>query len=489
MIDSPLVVQCCDRCGRGMLKAHRVYRGERFCSTCYPKVFERRKCPVCEHFARLPKSDLSAICKTCATDIPCTRCGKTVYDIGKITPYGPVCNSCSVYFRAPRAAATTPPISTIFVKSPSDTLTVASRARVTCRSCRRHRIVASYINGVPLCKACSESGPIPCPSCGCEMPAGRGKRCEDCYWKDTLFRRVILDEAGFSTTKMAVLFREFGIWLVTKVPAQKAALSIHRYFPFFYEIDKKWGSIPSYEKLVGHFDAEGLRRVRLPMRWLAETLRVAVDANQREEASEQRRIEALVLSLPPSPLSMKILAGYIEVLLCRMATGKTTLRSIRLSLTPAVRLLAECEADGFSVPGQLSLNRYLAKVPGQRASLTGFVSFINEHYGANVSIARDNKQAGAIRKKKLEADLTALLSEASTDPQFQRRWLSVALAYFHGLSLSVGKCVKDSKISVLSDGNFNVTVEGNEYWVPRWDFHAGDTVARTTSNTIGKQVS
>ncbi|MGK5013286.1 hypothetical protein [Janthinobacterium sp. MDB2-8] len=311
------------------------------------------------------------------------------------------------------------------------------------------------------------------------MPAGRGKRCADCYWTGTFFSRANLDEAGLSTLQVTVLFKEFGLWLINEVPKQIAAQSIHRYFLFFYDIDKKWGAIPSYENLLDHFNAEGLRRVRLPMRWLNETLRVVVDASLREHASEHRRIKAIVSLLLPESMPAKILLAYRDDLLGRMADSKITLRSVRLSLQPAAALLAECEADGMSVPGQLSLNRYLARVPGQQAEITGFVGFINSKYGAGVNIEHKKSQARANRKKKLEIDLISLISAASTDPLFLRQWLSVALAYFHGLPRRVGKRLEDSKISVQADGNFYVAVDEKNYWVPHWDFHAGATHAKT----------
>lgn len=473
------VAQCCDQCGHNMLKAHRVYHGVRICSSCYPKVFERRQCPACEQFARLPKADLSAVCTTCENDVPCARCGKIDYVIGKVTLYGPVCRSCSVYFRPRRTVVIKPPIDTTLANVPSDILSAASSVYATCRSCRRHRIVASYINRIPMCKACSDSGPISCPLCGCKMPAGRGKRCAACYWTDTFFSRANLDEAGLSTPQITALFKEFCLWLINEVPKQIAAQSIHRYFLFFYEIDKKWGAIPSYKKLLDHFNAEGLRRVRLPMCWLAETSRVVVDANLREQASEHRRIKAITSQLRPETMPAKILLAYRDDLLGRMADGKITVRSARLSLQPAAALLGECEADGVSVPGQLSLNRYLARVPGQQAGITGFVGFINSNYGAGVNIEHKKSQAHANQKRKLEADLVALISAANTSPLFQGQWLSVALAYFYGLPRRLGKRLEDSKISVQTDGNFYVTVDEKKYWVPRWNFNPSATSAKT----------
>lgn len=469
MMAAPVLTVCCTNCGREMLKARRVHRGKRFCSTCYPKVFERRRCLVCKQFACLPRSDQSAVCKSCETGVPCIRCGKSCYRIGKITFYGPVCNSCSVYFRPARLAAGASPINTISSKKLRDTPIKISRIYATCRACRRYRIVASNICNIPLCKACSENDPVPCNVCGREMPAGRGKRCEECYWEDTFYHRVKLDVAGLSTQAVASLFQEFGRWLISEVSAQKAALSIHRYFLFFYEVDERWGGIPKYEKLVNHFGAEGLRRVCLPMRWLTETYRVIIDVTVREAISEQRRIETTMSLLGSGTLQAKILSAYRDAMFDRIAAGRATLKSVRLSLRPAATLLVQCDANGVSIPDQLSLTRYLIQVPGQRAAITGFVNFININYNARVSIEVDEKTAMAAYKKRLEVDLITLLGEKQRiDPLFQRRWLSLALAYFHGLPLSVGRKISGTQICIQDDGSFLVCWKEAHYWLPNW---------------------
>lgn len=93
----------CDECGRGSPKIHRLYKGHRYCASCYARVFKPRSCPRCNIIARPPKDDPSAQCRRCALDIPCLRCGKAKYAMGRITLYGQICNACSAYFREERA--------------------------------------------------------------------------------------------------------------------------------------------------------------------------------------------------------------------------------------------------------------------------------------------------------------------------------------------------------------------------------------------------
>lgn len=470
MSNDTSIKQQCDECGRDMLKAHRIQSGRRFCGTCYQRVFKSRQCPRCGILGRLPKSDPNAICRQCVKDAPCARCGKTEYKIGKITLFGPVCNSCSVYFRPPRLPQ--PPVKgevQQLVKFHDQTIF----ERGTCQDCRRYRSLSISPEGRKLCSVCLRHGLVPCPCCGNDMPAGRGNACEDCYWKDTYLKRLRLDEEGLSSSQFVQIFHRFGMWLLEQVPAQKAALTIHGYFPFFYEMEKRWGKVPSYAQLLIHFTAEGLRRVRLPMRWLSETLQVIVDAQEREDASDLRRIAAIVTSLPVETPAAQVLAAYNNELQTRIAAGRVSIRTARLALRPAASLLAICAKSGFQLPGQDALDSYLLNAPGQKASIFGFVSFLNSHHAASLVVRVDHQKTRSMRRKQLEAEMIKLLEDVQRDDAFEAEWISISLAYFHGLPRRVGKKSKNFALSTDVDGNFSIFLDGNTYFVPHWDFRPG----------------
>lgn len=468
--DNPLKQQC-DECGRDMLKAHRIQSGRRFCGTCYQRVFESRQCPKCGVLGRLPKSDPNAICRQCVKDAPCARCGKTEYKIGKVTQFGPVCNSCSVYFRPPRLPGQAMIGGEAQQSVESHDPTGSDLG--TCQDCRRHRTLAISPEGRKLCAACLRDGLVPCPCCGVDMPAGSGNSCEDCYWRNTYLKRLGLDEAGLSSSLFVQLFHQFGMWLVGQVTAQKAALTIHGYFPFFYEMEKRWGKVPSYAQLLIHFTAEGLRRVRLPMRWLSETMQVAVDAQEREDASDLRRIAVIVASLPAGTPAARALTAYTAELQTRVAAGRVSIRTVRLALRPAASLLATGEKSGFQLPTQDALDSYLLNVPGQKASVFGFVSFMNSHHAANLVVRVDEQKTRSMRRKQLEAEMVKLLEDGQRDNTFEAEWMALSLAYFHGLPRRVGKKSTHFSSSTDADGNFSVFLNGNTYFVPHWDFRPG----------------
>lgn len=467
------VQQECDECGRGVAKIWRVHKDHRYCGTCYARVFKRRMCPKCGDFARLPKNDPDAVCLKCQRNKPCARCGKVEYKIGRMTPYGPVCNVCAPHFKEPESCEVCGGLSlwlsrvTRLNHSYRVCPSCARTDHGTCEACRRHRPLQKSPDGRMLCKTCLEKGEISCPKCREPMPAGYGKRCQRCYWTGLLEKRIRMDCAAFSLPQMADHFEEFGQWLGQKVGEKKAAQSIHRYLQFFMDIEKQWKTIPEYGLLLAHFGTQGLRRVLLPMRWMEGKGLIVPDADAKEEDSDSRRIAAILNRFPKESIERSILAGYHKMMIESLKVGKTTLRSIRLALSPASALLIEAKEMKCMPPDQKALDAYIGKVPGQRAAVSGFVRYLRDVHGAKMALPKaDIVKADRNRRKKLEEEMLQLMLESEDGEGFRRRWLSVALAYFHGLPKKVGR-VADSKDIVHDNSGMTVVVNGSGYWIPK----------------------
>lgn len=298
------------------------------------------------------------------------------------------------------------------------------------------------------------------------MPAGRGKTCETCYWTETCRRRIRLDQAAFSTAGMEAAFGEFGEWLIGETGPRKAALRIHRHLPFFLEIEAEWKDIPTYRELLEHFGAEGLRRVRLPMRWLRKTKGVEPDAAVREEDSERRRIETILRSVGQDTEAGRILSDYEGMLMQRIEQGKSSLRSVRLALTPAASLLRMVAAKGGVLPVQGLLDRYLIDAPGQKAAITGFVNFLKQTRGLELSARTDAKKTKEARRHILEKGIVAMARHPEEGEDFVRAWIAAAMEYFHSSKLG---CKVLEVASVDEDGGgFRVAIGGRSYWLPKW---------------------
>ena len=465
-------LQICDECGKTVARIWRVYKEHKYCGTCYARVFKRSICPKCGNFAHLPRNDNEAICQKCQFAKPCARCGRTDYATGKITSYGPVCNSCASYFREAEPCE--------ICGKPSKRLSRVSRlghdhrvcpscARANhgvCQACHHHRLLEQVKDGRMLCTACNEKGEAPCPECGQHMPAGRGKQCEACYWRGLLEKRVVMDCAMFSAPVMAEHFRVFGEWLGKEVGYHKAAITLHRYLPFFLDIEKQWKTIPEYTWLLKHFGTLRLRRALLPMRWMQKTDLLVPNAVAKKEDSDQRRIVATLDKVGKDTRERAILDAYCNGLMADLKDEKTTLRSIRLAMTPAATFLLKGREMGITPPDQKVLDAYLEKTPGQRAAVSGFVCYLrNRHEIQIVLPMAKSEQVQKNRRKRLEAEMLALMRESNKGEKIKRRWLSVALAYFHGLPMKVGKMLGDESIKKDKNG-FVVMFSDKSYWVP-----------------------
>ncbi len=266
----------CDECGDAVEKIHRCYKQRNYCHKCYVRVFKKRDCPSCGKSSRLHKTDQLAVCQKCETNRPCILCQRIEYPLGKITAQGPVCNSCSVYFRefqaCERCGVASQRLSRI--SRFEDNLRVcpkcATRDYQTCQSCRRYRSVEQdAVSGKMLCKKCLSCPPLQCLTCQQQIPAGCGKYCESCSWRRILGNRIKELVNTLVNPSLKGYFEEYMNWLDHEVGPHKAALLIHKHIQFFEKTNNLWrDQIPDYAPLLHRLRTSGLRKYELPIRWL-----------------------------------------------------------------------------------------------------------------------------------------------------------------------------------------------------------------------------
>ena len=462
----------CDECLRSGVKIARVHRGERFCETCYQRMFKRRLCPRCGNFARLPRLEPDATCLKCENARPCVRCGRTKYRTGMRTPYGPACIPCAPYFKAAEPCETCGTESRWLSrrKQLGHDLRVCPRCQRqdqgTCEACHRHRLLKPTPDGRKLCRTCREHGEIPCPECRRPMPAGCGERCWTCYWARLAQQRIQLASAGLASSALAQRFADFGAWLVKKNGRRKTALTVHRHLEFFQEIERNWDDIPGYAPLLERFGAPGLRRHLLARRWMEETGLITVDGNAREADSDRRRIETTLNRCPDGSQARNLLELYHNALRLRVETGKLSLRSMRLALAPAAELLVTAAQRQCLPPDQSALDSLLRETPGQAAALTGFVGHLRRTAGAELTMPnRWAMKRARERRARLRSKMLAFMQQADNTSGVNTRWVRIALQYFHDLPTSAGNNVAEADVTHDGDG-MSVTLEGQRYWIP-----------------------
>lgn len=465
----------CDECGRPTPKYHRIHKGSGYCASCYARLFKPRRCPGCNEIARLHVGEPEALCRRCERNVPCVRCGKLNYAIGRMTPYGPVCNSCSVYFREERRCAICGKlsrrlsrISRLGVEEPICPA-CQRKDRGTCFRCHRDRLLFDDgTTGHRVCKKCRDGGIVPCPRCHQPMPAGRGLSCERCYWTALAVKRAATASEVFPVREHAEIFRDFAEWLCGEIGERKAAITLLRYLPFFVEVASLGTRTPPYPKLLQHFSATGLRRNLLPMRFFEAKVRVVVDEQQKQDNSDQRRILATLSSVPSMGRFRELLDQYHTFLRLKLVAGKTRLRSVRLSLTPAAALVSIAAKAGHALPEQDDLSQYLGSTPGQRAAVTGFVNFLREacHVPLQMPVKKEGRDPFLVRRK-LEWSIAQQLRSDLWEPSARTALLANALRYFHHMPVRAAKQVATTgALMTTSDGRTFVSHSGNEFWLP-----------------------
>lgn len=462
----------CSNCGRTMSKAKKVHRGAKYCEACYARLFKRALCPACGNYARLPKFRPQDVCRKCELQAPCVRCKRIGRPVGKLTGEGPACTSCAPYFREPRPCEHCSRLSTTLVRTSVDGQQLkccpACRSRLrtsSCSACRRPRVIVTS-QGPALCKKCFVIGAVPCPVCSISMPAGRGNACEACAWEKSLSKLVKQATESIADLRERTAVVDFASWLRDRRGAQFASLNLSRYLPFLHEVHTYWDRIPTYSELVEHASAEGLRRVRLVIFWMEDARQLVIDPSVREAVSERRRISRLLGFFPSGP-SLCALEGYHQLLLTHMPDGRTTLRSIRLALGAAVRLLHTTDPSGQRLPNQDAFLKLLRMRPGCLASLVGFVRYLNCYFACRINPGVDAAWISKATRALRERSLFDLYKENGRTDAFNRRWIKAALAHFHQLGRVSLKAFQYRLEEENGCPGFSVRYRDSEYWIPR----------------------
>ena len=200
---------------------------------------------------------------------------------------------------------------------------------------------------------------------------------------------------------------------------------------------------------------------------------VVVDADAREADSERRRIEATLNRLPAGSEAAVVLAGYHATLRARAKAGKCTLRSAPLALSPAAGLLETAAAGRGLPPDQRTLAAFLRQSPGQQAAISSFVTYLRRAYGTDLALPRRNPlQREKDRRANLLPELLAVMRKGGDTGTVDRRWLRIALQYFHDLPARAGKNAADNDVATDAEG-ITVRVKNQTYWIP-WPKRLGD---------------
>lgn len=443
----------CSGCEQFVSKIHRRYFGKTYCTDCYQYLFPSKKCKVCGKFKRIFRHEPSEKCQQCMLkEMPCHRCGKLDYPLGKITIYGPVCNSCSPYYRQIKccflcglASRTVSRYLMLGELEPICFQCVKARHFKKCVGCKEiKRPYLSNLDRSSLCKECTVRPFKQCVVCNKKIPSGAyGRKCSNCFAEETLVKRIKVNKVGLSKY-IAQLYEEYSAWLSHRRGAAHASRQILNDRQIFECLDysfRKNGRMPDYRKFIRDLFNADTRQSTLSKKFFAEKDLFSADKCLYQDIDEKNRIRRLINSFSyvgcyPSDIFLR----YYRTLLCRYRQGKISIRSVRLALSPAAEIVRLALLQHKEKFDQELLNQYLWLHLGQRNASYSFVSYLRRQEMLELKVP--SKEYFTLpntneSKKRLKLQLIALLAKEMV---FSIRFLELGMAYFHGCKLPKELC-------------------------------------------------
>ena len=468
----------CDFCDNSLKNWDYRYNGKHYCRRCYELNFRLKVCTVCGKQKRIHRDLKNPVCKICQVkDKPCIRCGREIKYNGKITENGPVCSSCSKYFREQKRCPVCNKLSYDVFNSLIDgkRVTICQKCYLkrlpTCSLCRRKKpTYTTDAKGKSICKKCATQKRI-CKQCRKEFPAGRGKICFECANLNGLKRKANQGKNKLSSY-FSDYFVDFSNWLMSNRGSQFASLSLLNYLPYFQKLDQialELGRLPNYQEIVEKFNVAITRKYLLATRYLEEKQVIEIDTTVKEEFANWDMIDRYLATFPEESFYGRAIKLYFKKLNEKLEKGKTSIRSIRLALTPAIKFFKYCKYCKEEQPKQELLKGYLWIYPGQKNAITGFINFLNSKFKCELDL-KVIKKPVLERPKRPRKYLEQRLIKALRDEQYlsligKDDFLRIAIGYFHWVDIPVFVKIGFCKFKKKQGDNV-LSLAGYDFFIP-----------------------
>ena len=163
-----------------------------------------------------------------------------------------------------------------------------------------------------------------------------------------------------------------------------------------------------------------------------------------------------------------IINSYYTYLEKKYLLNKTTQRSIRLALTPAIKLLKYKKYFNISRLNDNIIDGYLWIYPGQKNSLTGFINYLNKKLNYNLSSIKNltyTLESSTSRKKQLQLRLICLLKKEKLTILQQKRLINISLEYFHRIKIPTNVHISIKNIFKINK-NYYICCCKNKFYLP-----------------------
>ncbi len=470
----------CFHCNNKLSNWDFVYKENHYCRTCYEYIFHLNTCSICKKKKKIYKHLKTPICKICeVANKPCIRCGKVKKKFGKILEVGVVCNTCYVYFKEPQKCSCCNKYSATvsnrtLLKGEKRLLCGGcyNKTLPICSSCHYRKKPFSYtLNKKTLCKACSIEEKRKCIKCQKTLPAGFGNICHECTYENTLSKKTNFIANSLSR-HVENIFIDFSQWLNNRRGVLFTALHIQQYHKFFVQLDEiclKLNRFPTYEELLKNLTVAQIRRNLLVSLFLSEQHYITIDKNLQEEYANIDMIEKYLNVFNENSHEYKLLNRYHLLLQKKLKQNKTTIRSIRLALTPTTKFLKYCQCFKKSESKTQILKAYLWCYPGQKAAITGFINFLNQKSKNNILIKNLGSSAferPKISKEQLKQRFIDLLRLDCIPKNKEQYFLKTAIGHLHDIHVPDFVYIDKSEIKQDGENNLYIVLNRCKFCVP-----------------------
>ena len=340
-----------------------------------------------------------------------------------------------------------------------------------CSLCKRHSVTFTYSKeNKPICKKCFTEPFRTCKICKNKFPAGRGRICYECSCFHSLSKKIsILNLILSEFTNL--FFEQFTWWLTKRKGIEYSSNFIQKYFIFFYKIDLLSNTLnrfPTYFDLLNHFKVSFTRKYLLVMIFLNEYKIIEIDEKIKELHSNLNIIDSYLNSFNKHSSNYLIINSYYTYLEKKYLSNKTTQRSIRLALTPAIKLLEYKKYFNISRLNDNVIDGYLWIYPGQKSSLIGFINYLNKKFNYNLSSIKNltyTLESSTSRKKQLQLRLIYLLKREKLTILQQKRLINISLEYFHRIKIPNNVYLNIKNIFKIND-NYYIWCCKNKFYLP-----------------------
>lgn len=469
----------CDHCHNKDLKWMYRYHETIYCKQCFNDHFEIKQCTGCKEdkyiYYQLKDAPLCKVCEI--KDKPCIRCNREIKKFGKIMNKGPVCMSCSKYFREEKQCMVCFKYSLEVANrsingSTQPTCTSCfNKTLPTCSGCHRKRETHTYNDkGRPLCKKCSEGNRV-CLSCENTFPAGRGRICQQCSSKNGLIKKVNSAKKELGAI-FSIHFENFALWLSNKRGSKFASHHILNYLPWFQKLNQlaeQLGKTPLYTDVVSTYSVAETRQYLLATRYMDKAHVITINKDAQKIHADLDMIQRYLETFPKKSEYREMVSSYHDYLEEKNQNGKMSIRSMRLALTPAVRFFKYCDCGEVEKPSQELLESYLWCFYGQKNAISGFILFLNRGFGYSFSIKeiyRPVLERPRSSQKYLEHKFLTMLRNKE---QFQEKkydeFIRTTIGYLH--QIDIPKHVKLSFCDLKKSGKgYQIRLAGEIFILP-----------------------